>query len=65
VFISYLAKKYYFMQDIIVLIIGIVIFGFVSWKAYKTITKKPNPADKCVGCSGCALKEKIDCTPKK
>ncbi len=53
------------MQDIIVLIIGIVIFGFVSWKAYKTITKKPNPADKCVGCSGCALKEKIDCTPKK
>lgn len=52
------------MQDIIVLLIGLAVFGFVSWKVYKTFTHKPTPKDKCSGCSGCALKEKIDCTPK-
>ncbi len=52
------------MQDIIVIIIGLVVFGFVGYKIVKTMTRKPSPADKCGGCTGCALKEKIDCTIK-
>lgn len=52
------------MQDIIVISIGVIIFGFVGWKTYKTLTRKPSPTDKCSGCSGCALKDKIDCTPQ-
>ncbi|MDD3320102.1 MAG: FeoB-associated Cys-rich membrane protein [Paludibacter sp.] len=52
------------MQDIIVLIVGIIVFGYVGWKIYKLITRKPSAADKCGGCTGCALKEKTDCTIK-
>jgi len=51
------------MQNIIVILIGIIVFGYVSWKIFKTITRKPG--DKCSGCSGCALKIDMDCTPKK
>ena len=49
------------MQDLIVILIGIVVFSYVGWTIYKAITKKPSASDKCAGCSGCALKEKVDC----
>ena len=49
------------MQNIIVILIGIVVFGYLGFKIYKTLTKKPTPADKCGGCTGCALKVKMDC----
>lgn len=52
------------MQDIIVIIIGLLVFGYIAWKIWKLITKKASPADKCGGCTGCALKEKTDCTVK-
>jgi len=49
------------MQNIIVIIIGFVVLAYVSWKTYKTLTRKPSPAGKCGGCTGCALKVKMDC----
>lgn len=52
------------MQDIIVILIGIIVFGYVGWKIYKSITRKPSPADKCGGCTGCALKVDINCKTK-
>ena len=53
------------MQDIIVIIIGLIDFGYLGFKIYKTLTKKPSPADKCGGCTGCALKVDMDCTTNK
>jgi len=50
------------MQNIIVIIIGLGVLAYVSWKTFKTITRKPSPADKCGGCTGCALK--VDCKIK-
>jgi hypothetical protein len=50
------------MQDIIVTIIGVIVFGSMSWKVFKLITRKPSSNDKCGGCTGCALKEKSNCT---
>jgi nitrate/TMAO reductase-like tetraheme cytochrome c subunit len=44
------------MQNLIVILIGIIVFGYVGWKIFKTLTRKPSPADKCIGCNGCALK---------
>ena len=48
------------MQDIIVIFIGLLVFSYVGWKTYKTITRKPSVSDKCGGCTGCALKVKVD-----
>lgn len=54
------------IQDIIVIIIGAFVAGYAGWKIYKMLTRKPGPADKCWGCTGCALKVKMDCVdPKK
>lgn len=53
------------IQDIIVLLIGAVVTGYVGWKVYKLLTRKPGPAGKCAGCTGCALKVNIECTTKK
>ena len=55
------------MQDIIVIIIGLVVFGYLGYKIYKTLTKKPSSADKCGGCTGCSLKVDLECStnPKK
>ena len=39
------------MQQIIVIIIGIVVFGYVAYSIYKTVTKKPSD-NKCDGCNG-------------
>ncbi len=52
------------MQDIIVILIGLGILTYVSWKTYKTLTRKPSPADKCGGCTGCALKVNVECSAK-
>ena len=52
------------MQDIIVILIGLLVFGYVGFRLYKTINKKPSPNDSCGGCTGCALKEKTDCSIK-
>lgn len=53
------------MQNLIVIIIGLAVLAYVSWKTYKTITRKPSPADKCGGCTGCALKVNMECTTKE
>ena len=53
------------MQDIIVIIIGLIVFGYLGFKIYKTLTKKPSPTDKCGGCTGCALKVDMECTTNK
>jgi len=50
------------MQDIIVIGIGVLVFGSVAYKMYKILTRKPKPNDKCGGCTGCALKEKTNCS---
>ena len=39
------------MQQIIVIIIGVVICGYVIYSIYKTVTKKPTD-NKCNGCDG-------------
>lgn len=49
------------MQDIIVILIGLVVLSYVFFRTYKTLTRKPSPADKCVGCTGCALKVDVEC----
>jgi hypothetical protein len=53
------------MQDIIVVLIGIVVFGYVGWKIYKIITRKPGVNNTCGGCTGCALKENMECSIQK
>ena len=50
------------MQNLIVLLIGFIVFAYVSWKTFRTLTRKPSPADKCGGCNGCSLK--VDCKIK-
>jgi len=63
VYFKYLDKM---IQDIIVIVIGAFVVGYAGWKIYKMLTRKPGPADKCGGCTGCALKVKMDCVdPKK
>jgi hypothetical protein len=52
------------MQNIIVLLIGVIVFGYVGWKIYKSITRKPDQSDKCGGCTGCALKVDVNCKTK-
>ncbi len=52
------------MQDIIVILIGLGVLTYVSWRTYKTLTRKPSPADKCGGCTGCALKVNVECRTK-
>jgi hypothetical protein len=49
------------MQDIIVYLIGISVFGYVGYLIFRTLTKKASPADSCGGCTGCALKQKSNC----
>ncbi len=41
------------MQQIIVIIIGIVVFGYTFYKVYKTITKKTKNDNSC----GCGKKD--------
>lgn len=53
------------MQDIVVILIGIIVFGYVGWKIYILITRKPDSSDKCGGCSGCSLKEDLNCETNK
>lgn len=53
------------MQDIVVILIGLIVFGYVGWKIYKSMTRKPSSTDKCGGCTGCSLKEDISCVSKK
>jgi len=53
------------IQDIIVISIGVLVVTFVCWKTYKMLTRKPGPKDKCAGCTGCALKVKMDCIENK
>jgi len=54
------------MQDIIVIVIGVVVFGYVAYKTYKTLTKKASPNQKCAGCDGCSLKVDVhNCTSDK
>jgi len=48
------------IQNLIVILIGIAVAGYVVWKIFKTLTRKPSPADKCGGCTGCALKVNIN-----
>ncbi len=42
------------MQEVIVIIIGIIVFGYTGYKIYKTLTQKPNNNNNC-GCGkkGC------------
>ena len=53
------------MQDIIVILIGIVVFGYVGWRMYKIIFRKPDSSNSCGGCTGCALKENMECSSEK
>jgi hypothetical protein len=53
------------MQDIIVILIGIVVFAYVGWKLYKLATQKPDPKNMCGGCTGCNLKEDLYCATNK
>jgi FeoB-associated Cys-rich membrane protein len=49
------------IQNIISGAIVLGAFGYMGWRIYKIITKKPSPKGTCDGCDGCALKAKIDC----
>ena len=49
------------MQDIIVILIGLGVLSYVLFRTFKTLTRKPSPADKCGGCTGCALKVNVEC----
>jgi len=53
------------IQDIIVIIIGAAVIGYVGWKIYKMLTRKPSASNKCGGCTGCALKVNVDCNIKE
>jgi len=53
------------IQNIIVILIGIIVVGFVSWRIFKMLTNKPTSSGKCGGCTGCALKVKMDCIENK
>ena len=53
------------IQDIIVIVIGAFVAGYAGWKIYKMLTRKPTASGKCGGCTGCALKVKMDCTTNK
>lgn len=43
-------------QEIVIIIIGVVVFGYVGYKIYCFITKSVSPCDSCIGC---ALKEQL------
>lgn len=53
------------IQDLIVILIGVVVIGYIGWKVYKTISRKQGPVDKCDGCKGCTLKVDFNCNEKK
>jgi hypothetical protein len=42
------------MQQLIVIIIGLVVFGYVVYHIYKTVFKKKSRDTKCGGCSSCS-----------
>ena len=48
------------IQDIIVVIIGIVILVWLGRKAYDFFILRKGKIDKCAGCSGCDLKDEIE-----
>ncbi|MEI6752603.1 MAG: hypothetical protein WCK78_05485 [Paludibacter sp.] len=37
------------------------VLSYVGLRTYKTLKRKPSPADKCGGCTGCALKVNTNC----
>ncbi len=46
------------LQQIIVILIGIITFGLVSWKLYRLLTHKPAASGRCAGCEvDCALRD--------
>ncbi|MDF9829863.1 FeoB-associated Cys-rich membrane protein [Parabacteroides sp. PF5-6] len=45
-------------QEVAILIIGVLTIGYVGWKVYRFLTR-PDTADPCAGCAGCALKEEL------
>ncbi|MBP8903533.1 MAG: FeoB-associated Cys-rich membrane protein [Paludibacteraceae bacterium] len=42
------------MQQLIVIVIGIVVFGYVLYQIRKTLTAKNSGETKCGGCSSCS-----------
>lgn len=46
------------MQEVIVIIIGILTVGYIGWKVYRFLTR-PDTANPCAGCPGCALKDEM------
>jgi len=45
------------MQEIIVIIIGIVVFGIVAWKLYGLFKKESSNINRCASCNtDCALR---------
>lgn len=42
------------MQQLIVILIGVVVFGYVIYQTYKTLTRKASNDSKCGGCSSCS-----------
>lgn len=52
------------MQQIIVILIGIIVLGYTCYKIYKTIKSKSTSDVTCDGCSNCApIDKKVK--PKK
>jgi hypothetical protein len=54
------------MQELIVFFIVIAALAYASWRIYQVFLRRNDP---CFGCSGCALKGKIErnkvCNKKK
>lgn len=44
------------MQQLIVILIGVIVLVYVLFRIYKTITSKSASKNKCSGCNSCALK---------
>ncbi|MEZ7867435.1 MAG: FeoB-associated Cys-rich membrane protein [Paludibacteraceae bacterium] len=43
------------MQQLIVIVIGVLVFGYVVYQTYKTLTNKSTSSDvKCGGCNSCS-----------
>jgi hypothetical protein len=54
------------IQNLLSTAIVLTAFGYMGWRIYKILTKKPSTNSKCDGCDGCALKAKVDCAaPQK
>ncbi|MHB9056000.1 MAG: FeoB-associated Cys-rich membrane protein [Paludibacteraceae bacterium] len=42
------------MQQLIVILIGIVVLGYLIYQTYKTLTRKNSGETKCGGCNSCS-----------